>query len=388
MEEDSTYVNAGPMWITDRPRRRLKVTVERVALVVLGVLLLAVVAALIGVSVKRSHKTRATGKTTPVPVKTCPNQTYPCDDGWNFNGTKCYYISTNRTKVSWPGARDICQNMGGLLVTIESREEQVFLYHRLALVHKDWFWIGLTDSQTEGIWMWADGSPLNQKLKFWAPGQPDNWIGDFNEYPEAEDCVMMGDPKECEGVDICWTDAYCGSKERFEVCLTEQVKGHSGEGGSSGAQCAAFGCCWCSHWSLCYILHSSVMLRWNESREMCQQQNGASLVKIETREEQVFLTAKLQTLMHYDYEKFWIGLTDSQSEGQWRWTDGSALNPSLAFWANDARNKEPDNWTGQNPNGEDCVRMGRLVNLTELTWYDHSCNLTQRIMCEKGASIC
>ena len=51
-------------------------------------------------------------------------------------------------------------------------------------------------------------------------------------------------------------------------------------------------------------------------------------------------------------DKFWIGLTDSQEEDEWIWVNNTRLDPSLKFWLLN----EPNNWTGPNPDGEDCVR--------------------------------
>uniref|UniRef100_A0A8C6S4W8 C-type lectin domain-containing protein n=1 Tax=Neogobius melanostomus TaxID=47308 RepID=A0A8C6S4W8_9GOBI len=101
-----------------------------------------------------------------------------------------------------------------------------------------------------------------------------------------------------------------------------------------------------------------------------------------------FLDGKLQTEMIDNGDKFWIGLTDSEAEGQWVWTDGSPLNSSLAFWADNDDNKEPDNWTVEDPEGEDCVRMGQKPFIEGLKWwYDRSCQIEQRSICEKTAKI-
>uniref|UniRef100_A0A8C6S2N5 C-type lectin domain-containing protein n=1 Tax=Neogobius melanostomus TaxID=47308 RepID=A0A8C6S2N5_9GOBI len=186
------------------------VTVERAALVVLSVLLLASVSALIGVlsvnqpcqlksAAKEETKTTSTsaGSVCPtVSVPTYPNNVAQCGEDWELHGTKCYYFSPRSAKLPWKESRKMCQKLKGDLVKIESREEQEFLGGKLQteMIHEeDKFWIGLTDSEAEGQWVWTDGSPLNSSLAFWFGNdknkEPDNWTV---QDPEGEDCVRMG----------------------------------------------------------------------------------------------------------------------------------------------------------------------------------------------------
>uniref|UniRef100_A0A3Q2P6I2 C-type lectin domain-containing protein n=1 Tax=Fundulus heteroclitus TaxID=8078 RepID=A0A3Q2P6I2_FUNHE len=46
-----------------------------------------------------------------------------CEAGWELHGGNCYKFST--MKSSWNESRDSCKDLGGDLVKIDSREEQV-----------------------------------------------------------------------------------------------------------------------------------------------------------------------------------------------------------------------------------------------------------------------
>uniref|UniRef100_A0A8C4DKQ4 C-type lectin domain-containing protein n=1 Tax=Dicentrarchus labrax TaxID=13489 RepID=A0A8C4DKQ4_DICLA len=130
----------------------------------------------------------------------------------------------------------------------------------------------------------------------------------------------------------------------------------------------------------CYYF-STNYFTWSKSRDECRQKGG-DLVQIDSREEQTFLELKLREKMNNIWDKFWIGLTDSGKEGTWSWVDGSPLNESLTFWFPD----EPDNWTGKDPDGEDCVRMGERAGAPDLKcWFDESCKESHRSICEKPA---
>ncbi|XP_074543360.1 C-type lectin domain family 4 member E-like [Halichoeres trimaculatus] len=128
----------------------------------------------------------------------------------------------------------------------------------------------------------------------------------------------------------------------------------------------------------CYYF-STKKFPWSKSRAECQKQEG-DLVKIDSREEQIFLDEKLRSKMKKDEDKFWIGLTDSEEEGTWLWADRSPLNQSLVFWNGD----EPDNWKDRKDIEEDCGRMGekgRDVNYR--SWFDRSCTDSFKYICEK-----
>ncbi|KAM4549540.1 C-type lectin domain family 4 member M-like [Fundulus diaphanus] len=122
---------------------RPKVTRERVVLLVLIAILVATIIAL-------------------AVNETC----LKCEAGWELHEGTCYNFNSN--KSSWNQSRRSCKDLGGDLVKIDSREEQMFLFGRLSNFMeddlKDKFWIGLTDSEEEGRWLWVDGSPLNSRF--------------------------------------------------------------------------------------------------------------------------------------------------------------------------------------------------------------------------------
>uniref|UniRef100_A0A8C4F9Q3 C-type lectin domain-containing protein n=1 Tax=Dicentrarchus labrax TaxID=13489 RepID=A0A8C4F9Q3_DICLA len=118
---------------------------------------------------------------------TFQNESYPkCEYGWEQHGRQCYYFSTNY--FTWSNSRDECRQKGGDLVQIDSREEQ--------------FWIGLTDSEKEGTWLWVDGSPLNERF---------DWKD-----PDGEDCVRMGEKAGAPDLK-CWFDESCKYAHR-SIC--------------------------------------------------------------------------------------------------------------------------------------------------------------------------
>ncbi|XP_029135782.2 C-type lectin domain family 4 member A isoform X1 [Labrus bergylta] len=220
------------------------VTSERVAVVVLSVLLVIAAAAL-GYTTYQNMKTTErlvrqkaeyealkknwTGKLNkgsekkvevkpciPQPQPTCPGSgsCWKCEDGWEQHGEKCYSFSTK--KSTWSESRAKCRRGRGDLVKIDSTEEQTFLDMRLRDImvkDEDKLWIGLTDSKEEDTWLWVDGSPLNSSLAFWSNGEPDNWDRDN---ADGEDCVRMGE-KGGAVKHKSWFDQYCEIPHRY-IC--------------------------------------------------------------------------------------------------------------------------------------------------------------------------
>ncbi|KAA0703915.1 Collectin-12 Collectin-3 [Triplophysa tibetana] len=115
---------------------------------------------------------------------------------------------------------------------------------------------------------------------------------------------------------------------------------------------------WIYYQSSFYLI-SSEKKTWSESRRNCRER-GADLTIINNKEEQDFVKK------HSCSEKIWIGLTDSEVEGRWKWVDGNT--PTSSFWGS------------AEPNGqgrENCVLTDSSV------WADFPCNEAFKWICEK-----
>ncbi|KAM9335516.1 C-type lectin domain family 10 member A-like [Symphorus nematophorus] len=124
----------------------------------------------------------------------------------------------------------------------------------------------------------------------------------------------------------------------------------------------------------CYLL-SSNLGTWDEGRTDCRNR-GADLVVIDSHKEQMFLSAILSELTN---KHAWIGLSDREKEGTWKWIDGTPKGPT--YWAKD----QPDNGGGD-PRfpDEDCAYMYTSTSHYTL-WNDVSCKLSLRWICENTA---
>ncbi|XP_049900124.1 CD209 antigen-like protein C isoform X2 [Epinephelus moara] len=112
---------------------------------------------------------------------------------------------------------------------------------------------------------------------------------------------------------------------------------------------------------------SSIKETWQDSRDDCVRR-GADLMIINSEEEQEF-TRKYRQIM-------WIGLTDRETEGVWKWVDGTSLTTS--FW----HSGEPNSYEGTN---EDYV----AVNYHDYknSWNDLECIIKNFWICEKNMTL-
>jgi len=83
----------------------------------------------------------------------------------DFRGNHIYY---SNTALIWSEAENTCVMGGGHLASIADAEENAFIRS----LSGDYIHLGLTDSQSEGNWVWTDGTPFSYSN--WNGGEPNN----------------------------------------------------------------------------------------------------------------------------------------------------------------------------------------------------------------------
>ncbi|MEM7010211.1 MAG: lectin-like protein [Verrucomicrobiota bacterium] len=80
-----------------------------------------------------------------------------------------------RRPLSQPNASDLCKKLGGHLIFIETKTEDEFFAEKYAEVWdtlRQNVWIGATDVEEEGTWVWENGEKLRHEG--WKPPEPNN----------------------------------------------------------------------------------------------------------------------------------------------------------------------------------------------------------------------
>ncbi|XP_039397305.1 C-type lectin domain family 4 member F-like isoform X2 [Mauremys reevesii] len=111
---------------------------------------------------------------------------------------------------------------------------------------------------------------------------------------------------------------------------------------------------------------------WDEAEQFCVSQDS-HLTSVSSQAEQEFLSKETRGEAH------WIGLTDRETEGSWRWVDGTEYraDASRGFWAEN----QPDNWDQGIGGREDCVHINPI---NRNLWNDVSCTEPFRWICKQA----
>uniref|UniRef100_A0A8D0EN57 C-type lectin domain-containing protein n=1 Tax=Strix occidentalis caurina TaxID=311401 RepID=A0A8D0EN57_STROC len=272
-----------------------------------------------------------------------PSEPVKCPEGWLPYGNHCFMV--HRDPRVWREALISCNESNGNLASIHNPEEHGFILSQLGYT-VDELWIGLNDLNTQMYFEWSDGTPVTYTK--WLPGEPTYAISG------QEDCVIMA------GEDGYWADSACDRKLGY-ICRRDPLQGVSGTAKADPA-CRKG---WERHGFYCYLVgHTSVTF--SEAKKTCER-SSAYLASIGDRYEQAYLIS----LIGLSSEKyFWIGLTDREEQGMFKWVTGEGVLYT--------------NWNAAMPGNEaGCVAL-RTGNAAGL-WDVQNCEVKAKFLCKKLA---
>ena len=85
----------------------------------------------------------------------------------------CYALHELGSNIAWDSARTACIADGGHLATYASSAEEAAVMPVLAPTDRTW--IGMSDVEIEGTWLWIDAEPMSYTN--WRGTEPNNGSG-------------------------------------------------------------------------------------------------------------------------------------------------------------------------------------------------------------------
>ncbi len=152
-----------------------------------------------------------TADVNPGEAEACDTLDNDCDGNRDESGCTCsseeyagklYLYCT--TAATWTLARANCLTWGYDLVAIESAAENTQVVNEAVSRSTGYWWMGFTDSTTEGTWVWSSGSAGGYSN--WASGEPND------SGKKGEDCGQL-----YRFADYTWNDAACSGSLAY-VC--------------------------------------------------------------------------------------------------------------------------------------------------------------------------
>ena len=214
--------------------------------------------------------------------------------------------------LPWREAYKFCEQQDGHLVTVNSENEQSFLY---SLINENstssYLWLGATDSYEEGKWKWITGDSI--VYRNWADNEPNN--------SNDEDYMVLykNSGKWNDGNDIYYSDTkafsficeYDNDTVDFNLEKSLDYNGHRYE-----------------------VYTNSV--DWQTAKRFCEQKGG-HLLTISNSDENNIIKNNVKGLTN---ERYWLGLTDIALQSKWNWITGEPI------YYNNWNSGEPNNTAG------------------------------------------
>ena len=296
-----------------------------------------------------------------------------CDNqaGWvehTINGATTCYWHNQLASLPWYEAENDCQSRGGNLAVISSQTENDLIYAEMGADDNNW-WIGLSNygKLDHGLAWTTKEQKYHNGFQNWAKGQkpktdrPVETLCVQQLAIESDDCDK--DDPDCvpdkEEVGKWRTTKRCGEEQQY-ICEAKPM-GSCPEG-------------WMLYSGFCYMINTSRMTTWIVAKDSCEAV-GAQLLKIGSDEEQHFLKSTIyQTGEEVGTDKsIWIGFSDMEVDGTFRWTDGSQVQSS--GYTNFA-DLQPENSPGQ----PDCGSF--YMGNPNLYWETYNCFKEQGFICK------
>lgn len=214
--------------------------------------------------------------------------------------------------LPWKEAYKFCEQQGGHLVTINSENEQSFLYSIIKEKSTNsYLWLGATDSYEEGKWKWVTGESI--VYRNWANNEPNNY--------NDEDYMVLykNSGKWNDGTDIYYSDTksysfICEYDNENVYCNLEKTFDYNDHR---------------------YEVYSN-SVDWQTAKHFCEQKGG-HLVTITSTDENNVIKNNVRDLSN---DRYWLGLTDISLQSKWKWITDEPF--SFKNWSNG----EPNNTAG------------------------------------------